>query len=122
MSKVSKVNINILKSYIDGKINLSTMLEMLDGPAIGLALNTLNDKFGHLIPDSFDEVVHELVTNIVAEDWTKVADNVAHILSELINTPFIDGTTEELEAYKMVLNAIVTMILNFSTKEDEEKK
>jgi hypothetical protein len=116
MGKIKKEVINNLANWIDAKIVLGGIWEMADGPAIKMALNAANNNFGDKIPDDLTDDIEALINSIVAEDWPAVENQVATVMAELINTPLIDGTEEELEAYKLVITAISNIIQGFLSK------
>jgi hypothetical protein len=116
MGKIKKEVINNLANWIDEKIVLGGIWEMADGPAIRMALNAANNNFGAKIPDDLTNDVETLINDIVAENWAAVENNVAIVMAELINTPLIDGTEEEIEAYKLAVSAISNLIQGWLNK------
>jgi hypothetical protein len=116
MGKIKKEIINSLGTYIDDKIPLGQPWESLDGMAIKLALNTLNNRFGPMIPDELTPKIEELITAVVAENWDQVEVTVAIALAEIITTPLIDGTEEEIAAYTLIIQSISTLIQGWLKK------
>lgn len=114
--KLSKETINTLTDFLDEQIKLSGIYETLDGLVIKTVLNVFNNKFGDQIPDELNPVIDNLVAAIEAEDWDEVVVQLSLLLSALIHTPLIDGTPEEIEAYKTLLVFVFEMFENLLEK------
>ncbi len=111
MAKISKSTLKEISVGLDKLIKLKGLAEKFDGPAILFALNIFNNKWGDKIPDSYNPIIDGLVTDLSAENYKAAEDKVGSLLAELIDTPLIDGTQEEVQAYKIIMEAVGAFLL-----------
>ncbi len=117
MAKISKSTLKEISKGLDKLIKWKKVWEeKIDGVAISFALNVLNNKFGDNIPDSYNPVIDELVKDLTAEDYAEAEKKIGSLLAELIKTPLIDGTPEEVQAYQTVVTAAVNFFLGLGKK------
>lgn len=114
--KISKNIIKKFSDYLDDIIKAGGVLEIADGFAINLALNFVNNKWGDNIPDVLTPQLETLLTAIIDGDYPLAKQKAASILAGLINTPFINDTQEEVDAYKAFIGTIEKLITSLLNK------
>ncbi len=106
MAKISKEKINELADWLDEIVELKGLTEQFDGFMFSIALKFLNNRFGEQIPDTLTPVIEQFIDDLTSENYEGAEKTVAEIMAELINTPLIDGTDEEVEAYQTIISGI----------------
>lgn len=114
--KIAKKIIKEFSSWLDDIIEAGGAIEMVDGLAINFALNFANNKWGDSIPDEYTPQIEALLTAIMNGNYELAKEMVASILAGLINTPFIDDTEQEIEAYRTFINTIEKLITGLINK------
>jgi len=119
MAKISKNTISKLADWLDDLIKLNGLVEQFDGFAIKTALGFINNKFGDNIPDELTPAIEGIVNDIVDGNYEAAEEKLAKAVAELINTPLIDGTDDEIEAYETIITAIDTVVRGWIEKAKE---
>jgi len=110
MAKINKATISNLAGWLDNLIKLKGLAEQLDGLAIKTGLNLLNNKYGDLIPDSLTTPIEEIINDIVDGNIDSAKEKLSNLLADIIKTPLIDGTEDEIEAYQTFITIIEQVI------------
>ncbi|NHZ86279.1 MAG: hypothetical protein GWP19_10415 [Planctomycetia bacterium] len=113
MAKLNSKTIKKLASFLDDLTTFHGFLEVIDGPAYRIILNTLNNKFGDEIPDDLNELIRSALDAIESGDYDKASKELADFLAGIIKTPLIDGTDEEKQVYEAILKEIELLIEKF---------
>jgi len=118
--KLSKIIIEKLSEFLDENIVLKGIYETLDGAAIKMVLNLLNNKFGEKIPDTLTPMIEGIIDAVVIKDWDLAGERLAELLAAIINTPFIDGTPEEISTFKMIISMIIEQVENWIESQKQQ--
>ena len=110
MANLTKENRKGLAQWIDDKLPLTGMLEMVDGLAASIILNVVNDKFFSKIPLEYDEDLNNFVAAIYSNDYEVAKVFVVNVLANAIPTPLIDGTPEERAVYEAAFDLVLSLI------------
>lgn len=111
---LDKATDNLVK---DVKGIVGTAVRIGDGPAYKILLIKLNKKFGNKIPDDLNPIIHQFAEAIKSENFAAVEKSLAKFLAAKVKTPFIDGTTQEVQTFDAVLTAIAQILrLDMSVK------
>lgn len=114
---LTKDNITGLASLIDDLLKFKGILEMIDGPALKIGISALDSNLLDKINPEFHAPVNEVVALIVAGNYPEALNKAGDILAQAIDTPLIDGTPEENEAYRTALNTLYAVIYAIVTKD-----
>lgn len=107
-----------LKNKLDDMINLKNpILEMMDGPIIGIGLNAFDEKVLSQVNELYEQPINEMVDAFLDDDYDACIDQGGEILALSINTPMIDGTENEVIAYQTVLRALTELIVGLCSNE-----
>jgi hypothetical protein len=110
MAKINKTTIGNLADWLDNLIKLKGLAEQLDGFAIKTGMNLLNNKYGDLIPDSITPVIEEIINDVVDGNIESAKEKLSNLFAEIIKTPLIDGTEDEIEAYQTIISVVEQLI------------
>jgi len=110
MAKINKTTINNLAGWLDNIIKLKGLAEQLDGLAIKTGLNLLHNKYGDMIPDSLTTPIEDIINDVVDGNMESAKEKLSNLLADIIKTPLIDGTEDEIEAYQTLITVIEQMI------------
>ena len=116
---LTKENKTALTTFIDDLIEFNGILEMIDGLAIGAALTALDNKVFDEINPVYHNVINEIVSHIFAEEYEPAKDKLSILLADVITTPFVDGTAEEIALYNQVLTTLLAIVENLLAKQSE---
>ena len=115
---LTKENKTTIISFLDELIELGGIWELVDGLAIGMALTAFDNKMLEKINPIYHNVINEIITHIVAEEYDTAKDKTAILLADVIKTPFVDGTAEEITLYNQILGTIMAVIENLLAKQN----
>ena len=108
MSFIPKELLKETKTKLDDIVKLKGILEVIDGLAIGFALDYLDDNYAEKIPVPYQDEVVLLLEAFVEGDLDKLADVASGTLDELVDLPFAD---EDATAKFLAMN--VKMLKDF---------
>ncbi len=108
--KLSKKIISEFSEFLDKIIPLKGLMESFDGIAIRTVLSLLNNNYGKLIPDELTPRIEAFLSALMIEDWNLAGSRLSELLALIINTPFIDGTQEEIDTFNMIISMLVEKI------------
>jgi len=114
--KLSKELLGRLADWLDDLIKAKGIVETLDGFLIKQALNLINNQWVVKLPEETVGVIEQVLTAILDMDYDLAAESLGELLAELIDTPLIDGTEEEVEVYQKTLQLIADLILGLLKK------
>jgi hypothetical protein len=105
-----------LKNKLDDMIKLKNpILEMMDGPVIGIGLNAFDKKVLSQVNPLYAEPINDLIDAFLEDDYDSCIDQGGEILALAINTPLIDGTENEVIAYQTIIRALTELIVGLAT-------
>lgn len=73
---------------------LGTAAEALDGNLFAMIIVSVDDKYGKKIPEMYREAVVSLIEAFVYNEHEKLTENVASIIDELVDLPWINDDVE----------------------------
>jgi len=120
MAKISNETIKKLADLLDKIVILKGWAEKFDGIAFKVVLNFINNRFGDKIPDNLNTAIDGIVDSVEKEDYKAAETQFAELMAQLIKTPLIDGTEEEVEAYKTIIAGIDGLVRSFLEKREKE--
>jgi len=122
MAKISNETIKKLADLLDKVVKLKGWMEKFDGIAFKVVLNFLNNRLGAKIPDKLNPAIDGIVDSVEKEDYKTAETQFAELMAQLIKTPFIDGTDEEITTYKAIISAIDRLVRSFFADRKKESK
>lgn len=111
--KLSKELLKKVADFGDKLIKAKGLVESVDGFLIYQGLNLVNNKWVVKLPEETVIAMEATLGDIIDGDYDKAADSLGALLAELIDTPLIDGTEEELQIYQQTLKLLLDLILGF---------
>ncbi len=113
MAKLSNKTIKDLAKFLDDLTTFHGFLEAVDGTVYRIILNILNNKFGGEIPDNLNALIDNMLTAIENGNWELAEKEMADFLAGIIDTPWIDGTKEEIQVYETFMEELGKLIQRF---------
>ena len=81
-----------------------------------IALKFLNNRYGDKIPDDLNPKIDNFIDNLTSANYDDAEKEFADIMAQLIKTPLIDGTAEEIEAFQMLISGLDKLVRYFLKK------
>ena len=109
---LTKKNKNNLTTWIDKLAKFNGIIETIDGFVIGLIISALDKGVFDKINEQYHNVINEVLEHLFAEEYDQANDKLSILLADIINTPIIDGTAEEITVYNNLLKLLQSVFLN----------
>ena len=109
-----------IKEKLDDLIVLKGIAETIDGIAIGLLLNLADNALFDKINPIYQNIINEILEAIfVDEDYDLAVEKTSVLLADVITTPLVDGTPQEIDVYHSFLTLLKNVLENILSKDDE---
>lgn len=128
MSGLTNTAISTTGGYLDHVIKAG-ILEVVDGIAINMLLNFVNNKFFSKLPEEDCIIISDALVNIFDDNVVTIDEleeetaNISTIIAKYVNTPMVDNTPEEMALIEGVLMIIIksaeVLIAKMKAKEVE---
>ena len=108
-----------IKEKLDDLIVLKGIAETIDGIAIGLLLNLADNALFDKINPIYQNIINEILEAIfIDKDYDLAIDKTSILLSDVVKTPLIDGTPQEIEVYHSFLMLLKNVLENILSKDE----
>ena len=88
-------------------------VETVDGVAYKIGINQFNDRvLSKVNKEVYQEPANRMVTEVINGEYNAAQDTAAEILSNAVNTPFVNGSEEEDALYEVLVKTAVDGITN----------
>lgn len=115
---LSNINQKWFKTELDDLIVLHGILEMVDGYVLGYIISLL-DKLADKLKPEFAAQLNPIFDNAREGDYDKACDLLGNFLSDVIDTPVIDGSQYEEDLYDSAVKTIFIVLFNLFNKRAE---
>jgi hypothetical protein len=119
---LTKENEKAIYELLDVLTPFSGLLEFGTDLAIPLGVSQLDKRVLDKINIQYHPIINEIISAIlIQKDYELAKQKTAELLTQLIDTPLIDGTPDELIAYDGLLDflqIVIEGLLNKSKKEN----
>ncbi len=117
---LTKENKKAIVENLDALIKLNGVMEVIDGPALSLGIGYLDSGVLSKINAAYHDRINEAIRlGLIEKQYEEALDEVSSVLADAIDTPLIDGTPEENEAYQSLLQLLYNVLVALLTKHDQ---
>ena len=110
---LTKENEKAVEQLIDDLIVLSGIWESLSDLGIKIGVGQLDKQVFDKINPIYENVVNEIITaSLIDKDYDLAIDKLSVLLADVVNTPLVDGTPEEIALYHNGLDFIKTLLIH----------
>lgn len=116
---LTKENLQNTKDFLAGLIEVGGIYKMLSDIGINIGVNQIDKQLLDKINPIYHNVINEILAHLFDGDYESAIDKTAILLADVVKTPLVDGTPEEIEVYHQFLTLLKVTIEYFVAKKSE---
>jgi len=117
---LTDANNKAIDKLLDTLTPFSGIVEILTDIALPIGVDQLDRRLLDKINPIYHNVINEIISHLlIDEDYELAKDKLAVLFSQIIDTPLVDGTAEEVESYNKLLDLIQIIVTGLITMKKE---
>ncbi len=108
---LTKENKKAIDELLDKLTPLKGILEIALDLALPIGVSQLDGRLLDKIKPEYHNIINEIIAHsLIEKDYAQAKAKLSVLLSEVVTTPLVDGTAEEVATYQSLLDFLQIII------------